>query len=65
MKRKLLFLVLLLGVSALGLDRPATATPVCGVPACINGGWCICPAGTPAAGHLADCASWYPDCRLL
>jgi hypothetical protein len=65
MRRKLLFLAALVGICTLSLDRPAAAISVCGVTTCRNGGSCICPAGTIGAGNVADCASWYPDCRNL
>jgi hypothetical protein len=65
MRRKLLVLAGLLGICALGLDRPATALSTCSAANCKHGGQCICPAGTRGAGTVADCATWSPDCNFL
>jgi hypothetical protein len=68
MRRKLLILAALVGVSILGFDRPATAIITCGYAACngVSGDtFCRCGPNTPAAGMLTPCYSWFGDCNYL
>lgn len=65
MTRKLLILGALFVISVLGFQKPATAIFVCGFVSCGNDPdeQCICPSGTPAAGQVMSCGTWYADCR--
>lgn len=67
MTRKLLILGALLGFSALGFQKPATAISTCSDSVCIGNPTeqCCCPAGMPAAGETMSCRSWYTACQYL
>ncbi|HSF41336.1 MAG TPA: hypothetical protein VLT87_16175 [Thermoanaerobaculia bacterium] len=69
MKRRLVLLAGLLLVTLSFLPQPSASItfPICSDNYCNSNpdAACRCPSGTPAAGGLRFCSTWYWDCRNL
>ena len=65
MRKKLLFLIVALGICALGMQRPASALSNCSNAYCANtpAQQCVCPPNTHYRGRIMLCGSWYADCQ--
>lgn len=64
MRRRLLVLTLLLGVSLLGSQRNASAIHTCTASYCPSHGSieCVCPSNSPNGGGIWFCDTWQEDC---
>jgi hypothetical protein len=65
MKKKFLFLVAVLAVFALDMQRPAAAISTCSNAYCAGAPTqqCICPPNTHYHGRVMFCNGWYVDCQ--